>query len=199
MDEDGFVRQRRNILVVSLILFFSQGTGLILTELNVLGNKATLISPVSLEPMLWIAWFYLLIRYCQAFNEYGKPKFSTSIKEKFNQLIYHYASGHLHECPAPLIDPPHQLSMQPGNPSITTMKYGGFLKVEALLLFSFENPPHGQIIQKNECWPLPHLSVLLARIKAITKVAIASSVVTELYLPFAVALTPLFQLARKLI
>jgi hypothetical protein len=59
----GFVRQRRNLIVISLVLLFAQLADLAVSELDVFGTKIKIGSPVAVDFALWLAWSYWLVRY----------------------------------------------------------------------------------------------------------------------------------------
>lgn len=66
----AFVRQRRNLMVVSLVLLFSQISGLKITKLNVFGTEFLIGEPRAVTALLWIATVYWAIRYYQYSREY---------------------------------------------------------------------------------------------------------------------------------
>lgn len=68
---EGFGRQRRSLLVVSLALLAFQQVGATLHELNILGNRIDLSTPLPVTLPLWVAWAYFLIRYYQYFRDLG--------------------------------------------------------------------------------------------------------------------------------
>lgn len=84
---EGFIRQRRNLIVISLLLLFSQFSGgLLLKELNVFGNKTTLTNPIELETLLWFGFYYLLLRYYQYFHYSGPLGFQDAFFNKRSQF-----------------------------------------------------------------------------------------------------------------
>jgi hypothetical protein len=79
---ERFNRQRRNLIVVSILLLFSQfAGGLTLKEINVFGNKTELGNPIEIETILWVGFTYLLWRYYQYFH-YSEDK-GTVVGEFF--------------------------------------------------------------------------------------------------------------------
>lgn len=67
----GFLRQRRNLSVVSLVLLFSQVVGLKFEQVNVFGNTAIISDPVGVYMFLWIFWGYWILRYGQYLHDLG--------------------------------------------------------------------------------------------------------------------------------
>jgi len=85
---EGFIRQRRNLILISILLVFAQFSGgLLLEKLNVFGNTATLTNPIKLETLLWIGFCYLLIRYYQYFHYSGPLGFQDTFFNK-RKLFY---------------------------------------------------------------------------------------------------------------
>ena len=67
--DSGFIRQRRNLMVVSLVLLFSEISALSITKLSIFGNEIAIDHPRSLNLALWIAALYWLWR----FYQYSRP------------------------------------------------------------------------------------------------------------------------------
>ncbi len=80
-----FVRQRRNLLVVSFLLLAFLSTGAELSHLNVFGNQIDLRRPLLVSWPLWIAWAYLLWRYYQHLHDLG----NLGIRDAFVGRVYH--------------------------------------------------------------------------------------------------------------
>lgn len=64
---EGFVRARRNLILIAVALFGMQmlkasGNEMTLSQLNLFGNVATLKDKTSIEPALWVFWGYLIWR-----------------------------------------------------------------------------------------------------------------------------------------
>ena len=62
---EGFHRQRRSVLAVSLALLAFQGLDAQLTTFSLFGNSIELDAPLQIATPLWIAWGYFCIRYYQ--------------------------------------------------------------------------------------------------------------------------------------
>ena len=72
---DGLLRQRRNLLILSLILLFlKQGQAVISPALSISGANLKLANPVVIYEGIWIAFFYLNLRYFQYFIADGLEK-----------------------------------------------------------------------------------------------------------------------------
>jgi hypothetical protein len=68
---EGFIRQRRNLILISVVLFFFGVAGIRLDSVNLLGNKFILGEPGMMTVALWVVWGYWLVRYWQYYNETG--------------------------------------------------------------------------------------------------------------------------------
>lgn len=62
---DAYIRQRRNLFIISLVLLFVETSNLTLPKLNVFGNELLIKDPIAVNYALWWAWFYWLVRYLQ--------------------------------------------------------------------------------------------------------------------------------------
>lgn len=84
---EGFVRQRRNLIISSLVLIFAQASGLTITKLNIFGNELGLAHPYSVITALWIATWYWAIRYYQYFTELKPIGIKSAYLDKFQSYI----------------------------------------------------------------------------------------------------------------
>lgn len=66
---EGFIRQRRNLMLMSVVVFFAQYVGLEFKQLSFLGNQASIASSSSVMGFLWLLFGYWFIRYLQYFHE----------------------------------------------------------------------------------------------------------------------------------
>ena len=57
---EGFIRQRRNLMVMSGVVFFAQYVGLEFKEISFLGNQATITDSSHVMVFLWGLLFYWL-------------------------------------------------------------------------------------------------------------------------------------------
>ena len=103
---DGFVRQRRNLIISSLVLTFAQASGLTITKLNIFGNEFDLAHPYSVITALWIATWYWAIRYYQYFTELKPLGIKSTYLEKFQSYIPSIALNKLKEKHPHLLSPP---------------------------------------------------------------------------------------------
>jgi hypothetical protein len=83
----GFIRQRRNLFVISLVLLFAQLADLTVNELDVFGTKIKIGSPVAVDFALWTAWVYWFIRYYVYFHDLGHKGFDVERYKALTQLL----------------------------------------------------------------------------------------------------------------
>lgn len=71
----GFIRARRNLILIRLALLAALHYGLTLEKINILGNESALPKAQSVAGILWWFWAYLLWRYWTAFSEVRDKRF----------------------------------------------------------------------------------------------------------------------------
>jgi hypothetical protein len=79
----GFIRQRRNLMIVSLVLLFSEVSALSIGKLNIFGNEIEIDRPQSVNLALWIASLYWLWR----FYQYSRPHIAGTLKGAIYQRV----------------------------------------------------------------------------------------------------------------
>ncbi len=87
----GFVRQRRNLIASSLGLLLLQSAGLRLEKVSVLGNEFRVQHSDFLSIALWVAYVYFLIRYYQHFHDIGDKGVTTIYRVRVNTLLNKWA------------------------------------------------------------------------------------------------------------
>jgi len=86
----GFVRQRRNLMTISFVLFFLLYGNIEIPTLNILGNEIVFGEEDKLKNMLLILWGYFYYRYYVYFRDLKDSGYSnvfyahlqSSVKEK---------------------------------------------------------------------------------------------------------------------
>jgi len=72
----GFIRQRRNLMIISLVLLFSEVTELKIEKLSAFGTELKIGEPQAVNWALWVAGVYWLWR----FYQYSRPIFKGTIQ-----------------------------------------------------------------------------------------------------------------------
>jgi hypothetical protein len=67
----GFVRNRRFLIVVSIALACANVLGLRFTQLNILGNVASINNPERVALLGWAVWAWAVAQYCVWYKDIG--------------------------------------------------------------------------------------------------------------------------------
>jgi|GEM_PF-2870416 len=84
-ESSGFVRQRRNLMVSSLVLLFSEFTQLKVEKISAFGNELLIGKPQAVTIALWAATFYWLIRYYQYARSTHRGALRNGVQGRVNQ------------------------------------------------------------------------------------------------------------------
>jgi hypothetical protein len=101
---EGFVRQRRSLVAVSLVLLVFLEVGARLDRLEFLGNTIVLSKPLVVSLPLWVAWAYFLLRYYQYFRDTGDAGFGNAVVSRQHSLARRAAIAKLEQSLRP--EPP---------------------------------------------------------------------------------------------
>lgn len=83
----GFIRQRRNLIVISLALLFYKASELSISKLNVFGTELVIRHPGIVTGTLWIAYVYWLWRYYVYFHDLGDKGFDVELRDRLSVLV----------------------------------------------------------------------------------------------------------------
>lgn len=75
---ENFTRQRRNLLLISLVVLFAEMSEIEIHKITILGNEVLFKNPESILIILRAALIYWLVRYYQYFRDIGEKGFRTS-------------------------------------------------------------------------------------------------------------------------
>lgn len=92
---EGFIRQRRNLIISSIVLLFSQASGMSIKKLSVFGNDIELAHPHSITALIWVATIYWLIRYYQYLRDLPSTGTKDIYYRKFAAYIPNVALNRL--------------------------------------------------------------------------------------------------------
>jgi hypothetical protein len=87
-DAIGFLRQRRNVILMSLTLLFFEMVGLRVTELSLLGNKVEIMNPWVIDFSLVVFYSYFLVRYYQVYLAESRESLLERSKWSYKTDIY---------------------------------------------------------------------------------------------------------------
>lgn len=80
---EGLFRQRRNLLVISLLLIFLERSGATIEGISVAGTAMKFSNPTAIYQGLWLLFFYFNVRYFQHYLDEGRAKFNAVWDRKF--------------------------------------------------------------------------------------------------------------------
>ena len=83
---EAFVRQRRNLIIVSLVILFSEAIELKVEKVSAFGNEVLIGQPQTVTTALWVAAMYWLIR----FYQYSRATHKGSLKNIIQSYIEKY-------------------------------------------------------------------------------------------------------------
>ena len=86
---ESFRRQRRNLLIISLVLLYAEVSDLTIKQLSFLGNTLEIGKPTTVIFALWVGWAYWLWRY----YSYHHDLKIAPVRETFRQQL----TFHLHQ------------------------------------------------------------------------------------------------------
>lgn len=191
VDSPAFVRQRRNLILASLVLAFAQVTNLTIERLNLFSISGRIDEPVSTVPFLWVVWGYFLWRYWQAFWAFPrnptKDRFKT-LKKKYVQALARRRAltqfeGQKIELSGSRNGKMELDAWMPHDEEIKTPTGASVTMVTNVL----GDPNTGQ---RNVEVELSAHDMRVANLKAKLELALTSNEVSEFYLPYAIALIP---------
>lgn len=84
---EGFTRQRRNLVIMSLVVLCFELLGVQFHTLNLLGNKIIIHNQHLVHLALWILLYYYLWRYFTYFNDLGDKGIINSFYSWRNPFI----------------------------------------------------------------------------------------------------------------
>ncbi|MEK6211056.1 MAG: hypothetical protein AABM64_11930 [Pseudomonadota bacterium] len=193
----AFVRQRRNLIAISLVLLFAETTGISVDHLNILGIEIELDNPNSVIYWLWAGYWYWLLRYYQFFLATTNKGIQAGFESRLLPVLARFAmekeeveseelksarlaspnrSVRLHNLGAYFVkDMPHNsVTAQFNVITVGTTSEGGNL--------------FNEIPQKTYTFSRRRLLLPVTRAALLT--AINTPVFSEYFLPFAIALAP---------
>ncbi len=62
-NKEIFLKRRRNLIGITIIITLYFLAGIELNEINILGNKASIENPIVVSSILWVFFYYFLYRY----------------------------------------------------------------------------------------------------------------------------------------
>ena len=180
--DSGFVRQRRNLILISLGLLASLHYGLTFEKINLLGNETSLPGSRPVAGLLWWFWGYFLWRYWTAFMDIGDRGIARTYDAITWKLIQGRAAAwfqtHQHEMPT---------GAQYSGVSPETMSTFQILDISWTIYG--DNPNDIKKYGKVR-WSMPGFLYYSCRVAALARLIGSTSYVSEFIVPFLFAAAP---------
>lgn len=176
-NRERFLRQRRNLLIISLSLLAAIHYELKISKINILGNEALLPQPRMLATFLWCFWSYLLWRAYTAFRD---------IREG---VVTH----ELYQCIARVGNRlgPKLLRKTHKDNGVTFYSFSAFTKVDGKQVATvFYTRGEGDGHSTPEPLPISKTRYFLVWVEALVLFVFDTSAFSEYLFPFVIAFIP---------
>ncbi len=188
----GLNRQRRSLMIVSLALLFYESAGLVVEQINVLGNTVKVQNPEKATLLLWGAWGYFLLRYYQYFRDLPEKGFGSAYRVRFDELATAMAVRRFAKKYEPDPDSPGTARGLKVTPIDARIMHSSHDDWEAEIDYEVHYRRDG--VARATQRPTGQKAVLfrpelrMARVRAVLYVLLSTRLATEYVLPFVVAL-----------
>lgn len=187
----GFIRQRRNLIVTSLILIVAQYANVEIEQLNFFGNVAKLSRTIPLTLLVWIVFVYFLLRYIQYFHDLDDKSLSNTIGFRFHQtlngaLVRRYAAAY-EEAASKFAEAPIAEKVPP---QVSVHRMSTFGCAGTVSYYVKIKSDLGEIITKqigHESFHLLFKDVVALRVGTFIESVVLYRFFTEYYLPLVLA------------
>lgn len=82
------IRQRRNLMIVSMTIIFLRFGGVTVEKVGAMGIELKISNPAALYVGLWVLFLYFLLRYYQYFMQETNHSFKTEFLSKMDALCF---------------------------------------------------------------------------------------------------------------
>lgn len=174
MDPD-LLRQRRNLIAISVILLLFDFAEVRIGKINVLGTELLVGDPQVLMTFAWLMWAYFFVRYYQYWRRCKAPVRAT-YKDQMavQQSRFEDANGHIRQ---------DAMGMTVEGRLQKTSPF----RREIVYEVPQYDPAHGRVSVEISAVPVHFGEFLRWRIRSVVHTALHSHVVTDHVLPFALA------------
>ncbi len=191
MDGPGFIRQRRNLILASLVLAFAQGTHLTIHKLSFFGAEGTIDAPVSVVPFLSVLYLYFLWRYWQAFNALSRKPTKNRYREIKKTLLERIAVKRAlirYQYYQPPLLPGERWAWMPHDDEQPTDRGAKVL----LMANIAEQSSTGARPQEKLEIDFSHSEMRKIRARSVLHLIVTTDEFSEYFLPFLIAAIPFF-------
>lgn len=206
----GFVRQRRNLVITSLVLLFSLIHEIKpIHEINFPGGRIEFANPVTIQQYLVIVFLYFTLRYYVYFRDIGDKGFYNAVKNRLQHLAARYTPRLYRDDPSvreslekqileSLKNRQHNSPTLPAHDPLEIKEAGVIGRVQWRHLtiqarFNVVARTEGKIIYQNDEYPkleVIGVDAIQLNIHASLYVLMHTRILTEYFLPFGIAALP---------
>lgn len=188
---EGFIRQRRNLMLLSMFLLIYDFANIQIAKVSLLGTELIAGRPQVLEWVIWGIWAYLSVRYAQYFAAEEQKRVLSEFMRERRELIERKARERFSE------------SVR-GSFQVVTGGTGRAINLRgwsAEAVTTLREGYHHTQKRSADKWEVPCSTALGVSLKAVYKTSLHTTAVTDLLLPvglsIAVALVALFELVSS--
>lgn len=197
---EGFVRQRRNLMIASLVLLFSEATELKVEKISAFGTELLIGQPQAVTTALWVAAIYWLIRYYQ----YARAGYQGALRQAVQGRVLNTCAPAalkrlLREEPS-LLTPIESVKVLPQiNYSSTgvIVNETNFLEIELGLHKTATDERSSTIEVMSRRVRLDGVDLFLLKVRAFIHTILHTTLFTEVVLPYVVFAAPILYAVYK--
>ena len=171
--QTAFVRQRRNLIIITIILAIIEIADLRLKTINILGNVFDIGHPEVIPWFLWTAFGYFLLRYSQYLNSLQ----NVSIKRDYKKQLEIFSNAEVSD----LIYRREGIRMFAITDRIVNEENNIITNIVIHAKYEIDNNT------KHKEYEFKGVKLLLLKFKTIKYLVIESHIITEYILPFILA------------
>ncbi len=170
---ENFVRQRRNIILISIVLILFDFADIQIGKVSILGTNLIIGNPDIIHYFMWIMWTYFLIRYYQYFVQEENKQIKDTFNDKFKEFTSSKTCNYFKE----------KHNIEDNRYKECKLEKIGFLSWN--YVYCIYNPVVGNEEKIREICPI-HI-VVFSFVYSIFCVTVNTSKVTEYIFPFLLA------------
>lgn len=90
---DSFIRQRRNLMLISVIMLSMKIVDLEITKVGLFGSEFNVENPASIYIPIWLFWIYFFYRYMVYYQQEAEGKLKQEFYSIFDSHFYKKAEN----------------------------------------------------------------------------------------------------------
>ncbi len=198
-DDSAFIRQRRNLILISLGLIASLHYGLTFEKINILGNETKLPGSEPVAGVLWWFWAYLLWRYITAFCDLGDCHIAEAYRNFLWRILIRHSKRWWFSTEHASLEGAEFLN---ANPKGAGPFLGSYFDVMTLQFRHLVPQKDLKVPEEQKLdWKVPWTIRIASRLEAMFLLTFQTSKVSEYMVPFLIAFAPvaywMFQAGRR--